>query len=96
MVMRLYVGKHLQELRKKNQDKDLIIKQHKLHFITWLKDINLPVGKIEEEKMIHLLTSSPYSLFSRNNNELSESMMWRMSKNITNMTRCLSLWIQEG
>jgi hypothetical protein len=61
-VMRQYVMKHLQELREKNQDKDLIMKQHKLHFTTWLKDINLPVGEIEEEKMICLLTSDPHSL----------------------------------
>jgi hypothetical protein len=38
------------------------MKQHKVHFTTWLKYLNLPVGKIEEEKMIHLLTSSPHSL----------------------------------
>jgi hypothetical protein len=35
------------------------------------------------------------SLFVENN-ELSELTMWRMSKNTTNVTRCLSLWIQEG
>jgi hypothetical protein len=61
-VMRPYVEKHLQELREKNQDEDLIMKQHKLHFTTWLKDQILPVGKTEEEKMIHLLTSGPHSL----------------------------------
>jgi hypothetical protein len=51
-VMRPYVEKHLQELREKNQHEDLIMKQHKLHFTTWLKDPNLPVGEIEEEKTI--------------------------------------------
>jgi hypothetical protein len=61
-VMRPYVKKHLQELHEKNQDEDLIMKQHKLHFTMWLKDLNLPVGKIEEENTIHLLTSSPYNL----------------------------------
>jgi hypothetical protein len=61
-VMRPYVEKYLQELREKNQDKDSIMKQHKLYFTTWLKDINLPVGKTEEEKMIQLLTSGPQSL----------------------------------
>jgi hypothetical protein len=30
------------------------------------------------------------------NNEFSESKMWRMRKNTTNVMRCLSLWIQEG
>jgi hypothetical protein len=49
-VMRPYVEKHLQELREKNQDEVLIMKQHKLHFTTWLKDLNLPVGETEEEK----------------------------------------------
>jgi hypothetical protein len=53
---------YLQELCEKNQDKDLVMKQQKLHFTTWLKDLNLPVGETEEEKMIHLLTSSPHSL----------------------------------
>jgi hypothetical protein len=36
------------------------MKQHKLHFLTWLNDLNLPVDETEEEKIIHLLTSSPY------------------------------------
>jgi hypothetical protein len=49
-VIRPYVEKHLQELCKKNQDEVLIMKQHKLHFTTWLKDLNLPVGETEEEK----------------------------------------------
>jgi hypothetical protein len=47
-VMRPYVEKHLQELHEKNQDEVLIMKQHKLYFTTWLKDLNLPVGEIEE------------------------------------------------
>jgi hypothetical protein len=38
------------------------MKQHKLHFTTWLKDLNFHVGKTEEEKMIHLLTFDPHSL----------------------------------
>jgi hypothetical protein len=62
VVMRPYVKKHLQEFHEKNQDEDLITKQHNLHFTTWLKDLNLPVGKTEEEKMIHLLTSGSHSL----------------------------------
>jgi hypothetical protein len=49
-------------LHEKNHDEDLIMKQHKLHFTTWLKDLNLPIGERKEEKMIHLLTSGPYSL----------------------------------
>jgi hypothetical protein len=43
-VMRPDIEKHLQELHEKNQDDDLIMKQHKLHFTAWLKDLNLPVG----------------------------------------------------
>jgi hypothetical protein len=47
-VMRPYIEKNLQELCEKTQDEDLIMKQHKLHFTRWLKDLSLPVGKIEE------------------------------------------------
>jgi hypothetical protein len=61
-VMRPYIEKYLQELHEKNQDEDLIMKQHKLHFTTWMKDTNLPVGETEEEKMIRLLTSAPHNL----------------------------------
>jgi hypothetical protein len=61
-ITRPYVEKHLHELREKNQDEDLIMKQHKLHFTTRLKDLNFPIGETEEEKMIHLLTSGPHSL----------------------------------
>jgi hypothetical protein len=61
-VMRPYVEKHLQELHEKNQDGALIMKQHKFHFTTWLKDPNLPVGKTEEERTIHLLASGPHML----------------------------------
>jgi hypothetical protein len=61
-VMRPYIEKHLQELHEKKQDEDLTMKQHKLHFTTWLKDLNLPVGETEEEKMIHLLSSGPHGL----------------------------------
>jgi hypothetical protein len=52
----------LQELHEKNQDRALIMKQYKLHFTTWLKDLNLPVGKTEEEKTNCLLASGPHSL----------------------------------
>jgi hypothetical protein len=38
------------------------MKQHKLHFTAWLKDLNLSVGKTSEEKMIHLLASGPHNL----------------------------------
>jgi hypothetical protein len=38
------------------------MKQHKLHFTTRLKDLNLPVGETKEERMIHLLISGPHSL----------------------------------
>jgi hypothetical protein len=49
-VMRPYVEKHLHELREKTQDEVLIMKQHKIHFTTRLKDLNLPIGEIEEER----------------------------------------------
>jgi hypothetical protein len=62
VVMRPYVEKHLQELCEKNRDEVLIMNQHKLHFTTWLKDLKLPIGETEEEKMIRLLTSSPHGL----------------------------------
>jgi hypothetical protein len=52
----------LQEPYEKNQDKNLIMKQRKLHFTTWLKDLNLHVSEVEEEKMIRLLTSVLHSL----------------------------------
>jgi hypothetical protein len=61
-VMRSYIEKHLQELHEKNGDEDLIMKQHKIHFTTGLRDLNLPIGETEEENMIHLLTSGPHSL----------------------------------
>jgi hypothetical protein len=44
-VMRPYVEKHLQELRERIQDESLIMKQHNLHFTTWLKELNIPVGE---------------------------------------------------
>jgi hypothetical protein len=44
-----YVEKHLNELREKIQDEALIMKQHKLHFTTWLKNLNLLVGETSEE-----------------------------------------------
>jgi hypothetical protein len=52
----------LQELHDKNEDKDLTMKQYKLHFTTWLNDLNLPISETEELKKIHLLTSGPHSL----------------------------------
>jgi hypothetical protein len=61
-VMGPYIKKHLQELHEKHQDKALVMKQHKLHFTSWLKDLNIHVGETPEEKMIHVLPSSPLSL----------------------------------
>jgi hypothetical protein len=60
--MRPYVEKHLQELRERIQDEALIMKQHKLHFTSWLKDLNIRVTKTLEEKMIYLLAAGPHSL----------------------------------
>jgi hypothetical protein len=56
--MRPYIEKHLQEL----QDEAFIMKQHKLHFTTWLKDLNIYVGETSEEKRIYLLATGPHSL----------------------------------
>jgi hypothetical protein len=39
-VMGPYVKKHFQELWEKKQNKDLITKQQKHHFTSWLKDLN--------------------------------------------------------
>jgi hypothetical protein len=61
-VMRPYVEKHLQELRERIQDETLIMKQHKLQSITWLKDLNIPTGETPEEKMIYLLAAGPHSV----------------------------------
>jgi hypothetical protein len=49
-VMRPYIQKHLHGLREKNQDEDLIMKQHKLHFTTWLMGLNLPVGEQKKKR----------------------------------------------
>jgi hypothetical protein len=61
-VMRSYVEKHLQELRERIQDKTLIMKQHNLYFIAWLKDLNISTGETPEEKMIYLLVAGPHSV----------------------------------
>jgi hypothetical protein len=61
-VMRPYVKKDLQELPERIQDETLIMKQHKLHFTAWLKDLNISIGKTPEEKMIYLLAAGPHSV----------------------------------
>jgi hypothetical protein len=50
--MRPYVEKHLQELHKRIQDETLIMKQHKLHFIAWLNDLNIPIGETPEQNRL--------------------------------------------
>jgi hypothetical protein len=50
VVMRSYIEKHLQELRERIQNEALIMEQHKLHFIAWLKDLNIPVRETPKEK----------------------------------------------
>jgi hypothetical protein len=60
--MRPYIEKHLQELHERIQYKALIMKQHKLHFTAWLKDLSIPVGETPEEKMIYLLAAGPHSV----------------------------------
>jgi hypothetical protein len=61
-IMRLYVEKHLQELRERSQDGALIMKQHKLHFTTRLTDLNISIGETPEEKMIYLLAAGPHNV----------------------------------
>jgi hypothetical protein len=60
--MRPYVEKHLQELHKRIQDETLIMKQHMLHFTTWLNDLNIPIGETTEEKIIYLLAVGPHGV----------------------------------
>jgi hypothetical protein len=60
--MRSYVEKHLQELHERFQDKTLIMKQHKLHFTSWLNSLSIPIGDTPEEKMIYLLVAGPYKV----------------------------------
>jgi hypothetical protein len=38
------------------------MKQHKFHFIAWLKNLNIPIGKTSEEKIIYLLAAGPHSV----------------------------------
>jgi hypothetical protein len=61
-VMRPYVEKHLQELCERIQDETLIVKQHKLYFTAWLKDLNILIGDTRKEKMIYLLAAGPHSV----------------------------------
>jgi hypothetical protein len=61
-VMRPYIEKHLQKFRERIQDETLIMKQDKLHFIAWLKDLNIPIGETPEEKMTYLLAIGPHSV----------------------------------
>jgi hypothetical protein len=49
-VMRSYIEKHLQEIHERIQNEALIMKQQKLHFTAWLKDLNIPVGETLKEK----------------------------------------------
>jgi hypothetical protein len=60
--MRPYVEKHLQELRERIQNENLIMKQHKLHFTAWLKDLIIPIGETPKEKMIYLLAAGSHSV----------------------------------
>jgi hypothetical protein len=61
-VIRLYVEKNLQEIHKRIQDEALIMKQHKIHFTSWLKDLDIPFGETPAEKKFYLLAAGPHSL----------------------------------
>jgi hypothetical protein len=60
--MRPYVENHLQEVRERIKDETLIMKQHKLHFTTWSKDLNIHIGEALEEKIIYLLAAGPHNV----------------------------------
>jgi hypothetical protein len=38
------------------------MKQHKLYFTAWLKDLKIPIGDTPKEKIIYLLAAGPHSL----------------------------------
>jgi hypothetical protein len=38
------------------------MKQHKLQYIAWLKDLNISIGETSKEKMIYLLVAGPHSV----------------------------------
>jgi hypothetical protein len=59
-VMRPYVEKHL--LRERIQYEALMMKQHKLHFTTWLEELNIPIRETPEENTIYLLATGPHNL----------------------------------
>jgi hypothetical protein len=61
-VMRPNIEKHLQELHEGIDNETLIMKQHKLHFTAWLKDLYIPIGDTPEEKMIYLLAAGPHNV----------------------------------
>jgi hypothetical protein len=58
----LAVIRPLRSICKRIQDETLIMKQHKLHFMVWLKDLNISIGETPEEKMIYLLAAGPHSV----------------------------------
>jgi hypothetical protein len=62
VVIRPYVEKYFQQLHERIQDEDLIMKQHKLYFTTWLKDLNISVGETAKEKMIYFFAAGPHSV----------------------------------
>jgi hypothetical protein len=49
--MRPYIEKYLPELCESIEGKNLIMKQYKLHFIAWLKELNIPIGETPEEDL---------------------------------------------
>jgi hypothetical protein len=62
VVLRPYVEKHLQDLHERIQDEALIMKQHKLHFTAWSKNLSIHVRETPEENMIYLLVFGPHNL----------------------------------
>jgi hypothetical protein len=60
-IMIPFVERHLKELRQinKHMDEKWIMKEHKIHFTSWLRDLNLESGETSEENMISALSFGP-------------------------------------
>ena len=62
-IMSSLVCQHLSVIRaqSKGHSKDLIMREHKRHLTTWLKDLNLPDGETMEDQVIKRLAAGTSS-----------------------------------